>query len=572
MAATTKSEQGLHSAYLNQTATGMARLVLSSNTAASEAYAALSHCWGKARGGHLSTGNLNQYMESLSLHTLPQTFQDAVRVCRDLGIRYIWIDALCIIQDSREDWNREAPQMAEIYTHAFVTLATPAAEGDDAGFLRAHEARLVSPLLFALSARGRKFPTVAGRMSLMRDANSVLSRQNTYYRLERSETFDDFVTFARLYSRGWAFQERALSQRLIYFAEDQVYWQCSTATEGSHGFRRRVTNMLSDLQDSSRITDWAPVSTRWLSSGYDDTAIQRVLPPQENPDAGVFFFRMWNHMVDDYSACNLTYPEDKFMAISGLISRMCSVAGWRPQDYLAGHWRHHLPISLLWRVWNPDFGPANKAPSWSWAKLNVGVKSCLLPDSSSPGRHNYTMLMTVLRATAPSTNGAYGSFPEGCITSQCRLCEMILRPRVRSEISEWTVHAGKARRRFKAQTGTLLVGETEDGLMLAEIRHDRQEPFSDMSRQRVFFAPLYRHISAFEDDDYSKYPTYEGLLFKPTGLTKGQFTRVGYMKIASSGEDASLYDLVSWAFKHEAVDEDCYRAFDGDEIYTVDLI
>jgi hypothetical protein len=85
-------------------------------------YIALSHCWGEIQPITTTTSSINTHVESVPFDTLPKMFQDAVHITRRLNIKYLWIDSLCIVQDSEEDWAREAAQMGDIYRHAFLTI------------------------------------------------------------------------------------------------------------------------------------------------------------------------------------------------------------------------------------------------------------------------------------------------------------------------------------------------------------------------------------------------------------------------------------------------------------------
>lgn len=131
---------------------------------------------------------------------LPQSFRDAVDVTRMLGLRYLWIDSLCIIQDSPEDWDEEASHMADVYSNAYCTIAATRAEGSNAGFLQERQQRQCLPV---------------------RPASGI-----PYYLCPTIDNFRDDVENGALNQRGWVLQERVLSSRTIYFAESQVYWEC----------------------------------------------------------------------------------------------------------------------------------------------------------------------------------------------------------------------------------------------------------------------------------------------------------------------------------------------------------
>jgi len=98
-------------------------------------YAALSYCWGDSLPLETTTTNLQAHESAIGFEKLPQTLQDAVMVVRYLGIRYVWIDCLCILQDSKADWEREAARMADIYSNAYLTLAASRAKHCGEGFL-----------------------------------------------------------------------------------------------------------------------------------------------------------------------------------------------------------------------------------------------------------------------------------------------------------------------------------------------------------------------------------------------------------------------------------------------------
>lgn len=180
------------------------RLVVTSHeTAATGRYIALSHRWGDlSREQRFCTyaDNIAQRKERIEYGELPASFQDAVRVTRALGVRYLWIDSLCIIQEDPEDWAAEASRMEDVFSHAYCTIAASSASSSLVGFLGGRQPRDAMML-----------PTPGGAP------------------LYLAEDIDDFRTDVEnsiLSSRGWVLQERALSRRTIYFTSTQVYWEC----------------------------------------------------------------------------------------------------------------------------------------------------------------------------------------------------------------------------------------------------------------------------------------------------------------------------------------------------------
>lgn len=173
----------------------------------SNTYITLSHCWGnlsdtQKKSFCTSQENLSRRCSGFHVSELPKTFQDAVKVTRALGLSYLWIDSLCIIQsgDNGEDWKRESVQMKSVYSQAYLTIAATAAADSLSGFLNRH----YQPEYISL-------------------------RDDFGQRLFVSTDIDDFdsdVGGAPLNQRAWVTQEMVLSRRTIYFSTKQMYWTC----------------------------------------------------------------------------------------------------------------------------------------------------------------------------------------------------------------------------------------------------------------------------------------------------------------------------------------------------------
>jgi len=139
----------------------------------------------------------------IPLASLPATFHDAILVTRGLGVRYLWIDSLCIIQNSPEDWTRQSALMESVFSGAYCTIAAASASGTDDGFLRAR-------------------PERARDVVVMRGGGDMPE----FYVCEMVDDFEEDVGQNELQRRGWVLQERALSRRTIHFAARQTYWEC----------------------------------------------------------------------------------------------------------------------------------------------------------------------------------------------------------------------------------------------------------------------------------------------------------------------------------------------------------
>ena len=185
-------------------------------------YVALSHKWGdpeirkewenpeNQQGKLFRTlpSNYKKHLKDIPFDSLPMTFKDAVKVTHGLGIQYLWIDSFCIIQEDDKDWENESKRMEDVFSNAYVTIAASCASHMDDGFLKSRPSRTCIPMK---SSEGQH-----------------------YYVCECIDDFHRDAEQAELNTRGWVFQERALSARSIFFTKRQVYWECG------HGVRCEV--------------------------------------------------------------------------------------------------------------------------------------------------------------------------------------------------------------------------------------------------------------------------------------------------------------------------------------------
>lgn len=177
-------------------------------------YIALSHCWGRINESEKAKFctylcNIDHRRDSIDLAQLPKTFQDAVTVTRALGVRFLWIDSMCIIQPhtacvsqecaGAKDWSAESLKMEKYFSSAYCTIAAISARDSTGGLLNPRQ-----------SMGCLRLPTASGTIYICND-------------------IDDFhcdVERGALSQRGWVFQERALSRRTIHFTNNQTYWEC----------------------------------------------------------------------------------------------------------------------------------------------------------------------------------------------------------------------------------------------------------------------------------------------------------------------------------------------------------
>ncbi|KAF1988623.1 HET-domain-containing protein [Aulographum hederae CBS 113979] len=283
-------------------------------------YAALSHCWGGIALTVITTlGTLPRRKQRIEYSELPLLFRDAIQITSKLGLRYIWIDCLCIIQDSHDDWEAEAARMCGIYEGAHLTLAAGSSSSSKEPIL---QARTVSHIPLRLPGY----------------AEEIIARKST-------EDLKPEWNGGPLSTRGWTWQEYMLSRRVVMFTEKEVKWHCKTLTQCECSPQAAGPDLHSNLYETHR-------------------------------DA----YYTWHTYLEAFSRRKLTFTSDKLYAIAGAASKIHTAVG---SDYLAGLWKNNLIVDLLWHrdrsigipiaklhSNNPDFNP----PSWSWASIDAALE------------------------------------------------------------------------------------------------------------------------------------------------------------------------------------------------------
>ncbi|KAH6981725.1 hypothetical protein BKA56DRAFT_632063 [Ilyonectria sp. MPI-CAGE-AT-0026] len=294
-------------------------------------YIALSHPWGdKERHNHFSTTRKNidnRVGEGFAFSELPSTFKDAVKVTRELGVQYLWIDSICIIQSKDGDdgdFKDEAEHMEEVFSFAYCVIAASRAEGTSSGFLG--------------KRRSRKFVEF-----------ETFSGTNLYV-CEAIEDFQRDVIDGALNKRGWVLQERALARRTIYFTETQVYWECGEGIRCETLTKMR-NNKAAFLGDPA----FPKIATNSTKGGQ---------------------IRLYESLYRQYSTLQFTNAYDRPIAIAGLEQRLIRAFG-KPGGF--GIFERYFGRSLLWqRDSNPmkdiQFPSQQyRQPTWSWMAYEGGI-------------------------------------------------------------------------------------------------------------------------------------------------------------------------------------------------------
>lgn len=300
-------------------------------------YAALSYCWGDLKANEFQTtqATVASRYEGVDFRQLPRTIKDAVTTTRALGLEYLWVDSLCIIQDDKDDKNREIADMSRIFGNSTITISAARAERCTDGFLQERD-------LIACYEQVYELPFV-GPDGIPTGQTVFCSERD----LRRSER--DPIDF-----RAWPLEEHRLPPRLMRFGTYQVVLTYRTPENSYEKVR--------------------------VDGGSDELLEQ---PADFSSNASTQALTEWQKDIVQYTSRSITQPEDRLPAIAAVAENYGKRLGSGPQDYLAGLWRQGLPGLLLWYIpddsiprqsFRPTADTIDTSPSWSWQYAPVGVQ------------------------------------------------------------------------------------------------------------------------------------------------------------------------------------------------------
>lgn len=297
-------------------------------------YATLSHCWGGNAHYMLLQSNLEELKTTIPFEELPKTFQDAIFVARRLRIPYLWIDSLCIIQDSHEDWIQQAGLMEQVYSNSYLNIAAADSYNSAGGLKRARDPTAILSIYLPTLDHGGALP-------------------------------GGFICYVEprlgghLLTRGWVTQERFLSPRVVHYLSDQLGWECSQCTT-SEG----LPNTLSFIPNAINL--YKGLNTRIADMELDSE--------ERTKDVYV----LWDTLVMRYTGGDLTYSTDRPIAIAGIARVICYHLGLQTSDYHCGLWKPRFADGLVWFATGHqperlrrDIMPG--VPSWSWMSVDSEV-------------------------------------------------------------------------------------------------------------------------------------------------------------------------------------------------------
>lgn len=296
-------------------------------------YVALSHCWGRKPPIKLTKENQHRYSTAIDPTALPKTYNDAIWVTREVGIPYLWIDSLCIVQDDPADWEQEAAAMTSVYEGAQITIAAAWSEDADSGLFHDYK------------------PAMVIEVAEETRINESFEKSTVQLSLRSVPNDEKEIGSAPLNLRAWALQEFVLSRRIIILAKEQIYWLCSCLYESEDGIESSTNLQFAPLPRLGVISRQLNVSQHELYKGWQDTVLQ-------------------------YSKRSLTFPHDKIAALAGVTRLFQRLVKDEP---LAGLWKNDLFCGLLWSsevhsTLDDEAIQSLKIPSWSWLSIYGGVR------------------------------------------------------------------------------------------------------------------------------------------------------------------------------------------------------
>ncbi|KAF5614159.1 het-domain protein [Fusarium subglutinans] len=291
---------------------------------------ALSYCWGNTGHNRFKTEKetLAIRKQGFDYIQLPSTLRDAVKVARTLGLEYLWVDALCIVQDWKEDKSKEISKMWQIYQGATIVISAALASHSDQGFL--HERDLESCYLSTWAIQWHKVDSEGNRFE-----EFAFCAEGEIRRI-RKEPID---------LRSWTLQEDKLANRVLRFGSSQMVWRC-------------------------------PRGYRVDGGSNDEESLDKYSTVDEVKDS-----YEWTDLVEELTTRFIGEAKDRLPAFAAVAADYAQRHNVGPDEYKAGLWTSWLPFGLLWYIKDLDdeatypdiLSTEEKSPTWSWHLARSGI-------------------------------------------------------------------------------------------------------------------------------------------------------------------------------------------------------
>jgi hypothetical protein len=536
---------------------------------------ALSYCWGKTLPFTTTKASLNTRKAGITWANLPTTFQDAITLTRALGHRYIWIDALCIVQNDPADWERESAKMASIYQSAVLTISVAHGEDTAAGcFHDRHYSnsgcyrwdsfdKIVyrSPVgqdhvSFDYQASGDVHQEVHVSGSFYHDPVSDAREwaSKAHYWARKARFWTSEIPGQRedkhpypLFRRGWALQERLLSPRIIHIMRSEIFWECHTLLdcecggiafldegrkqqEKNHCFHAVLSR---NTQEEEKLSQMKPVARGCIFN---------------NPSTGLL---AWQEIVVDYSEKELSCPSDKLPAISGLAHFF-----ERPElgEYFAGIWAAELPLALLWEAADFEWLSVDRlsqkpyrAPSWSWASTDGRLKKKRFTSGLDFEHGGYIQAQVEEVCCTPLGLDSMGAVSSGHITLTAPFCRCLWKvdpPGARTGLNFIAIIDGANPIGSKADFENNIEPQSghEDNVCITlSMTRDDKDNHDNMNILGPFYMLFIAASKVCEVDDLFSHSElhldvcFEGLVLRKSESVLNAYERFGLFKIMPYG-------------------------------------
>lgn len=440
------------------------------NDSTQYSYAALSYCWGYCRPMKTTVDTLSAHQDDVPWSSLPTLFKDAIRVTLRLGMRYVWIDSLCIVQGDVEDFQKEAPHMGEIYSQAAVVLA-------------AHGFRL------NLERDGTREIKPAPQHESATKPLSVFVRRV----MDHDNLFNTSMQTTTYWGRAWCFQERLFAPRILHFggSYEELLFECNVHFRCECGRIR-------DQRLSNNSSTWSHLKSQLSISlqAFDaDASGDRTNTRND-------LWETYIALCEDYTARGLTFATDTLPASSSLARRLHPRLG----RYYAGLWEHNIILGLQWE--SLDTRKCSRpeeylAPSFSWSSRRGPVVwyyyTGRIPTAET---HDFAKIVDI-RCT-PSTDDPFGPVCDGSITLRGYTTPMFL---------------DKDMRMYRPDSRIKLLKEGfEECFVIMDSREDIIRATGGME---------VKCLDIMEDTD-PRYPYVSALILLPADGRPGAYRRIGF--------------------------------------------
>ncbi len=355
----------------------------------------------------LTTKTIDMLRDGISLNKFDPTIRDAILVTRALEITYIWIDALCIIQDhNAKDWNEQASQMNEIYGGSTVTLVAASSESVIDGFLKKRELQYI-PILWCSSPAG--------------DSTGIKPPASVFFSPEWDKNEDKLN--GPWSKRGWTMQEGLLPSRLLHYTSSQMIWKCGEEQRFERGetksLQDEVSKILTYTSDINFGSGWLWKLDTFMKFKRFPDYLPRSLdyPLLSEPET----FHLWYDLIEEYTPRRFKNISDRLIAISGLAKIFGNTI--RSHEYVAGLWKPDLIRGLMWHTDGAKLIPQQSKdkmgalndtfPSWSWASVGYEVV-----EDSQKNNNNFQALSLVedVQVNLFNQHDPFGAVKSGSVT------------------------------------------------------------------------------------------------------------------------------------------------------------